>query len=69
MDSILSNNKRTINKSKRETKSRGFYMRMTESELQELDYLSYECEESKTEIMRKALKVYRDLKRNNVSSF
>lgn len=65
----MSEKKDSVNKHKRETKSRGFYMRMTESELKELDFLSYECEESKTEIMRKAFKVYRDLKRNNVSSF
>lgn len=65
----MGESKDVIRRPKRETKSRGFYMRMTESELKELDFLSYECEESKTEIMRKAFKVYRDLKRNKVSSF
>lgn len=43
---------------KRETKSRGFYMRMTPSELSELDMLSYVCEESKTEIMKKAFRQF-----------
>lgn len=43
---------------KRETKSRGFYMRMTPSELADLDMLSYVREESKTEIMKKAFKQF-----------
>lgn len=43
---------------KRETKSRGFYMRMTPSELSDLDMLSYVREESKTEIMKKALRQF-----------
>lgn len=43
---------------KRENKSRGFYMRMTPSELSDLDMLSYVREESKTEIMRKAFKQF-----------
>jgi ribosomal protein L44E len=51
---------------KRETKSRGFYMRMSPSELSDLDILSYACEESKTEIMRKALRVYYDLHKNKL---
>lgn len=68
MDSGQNNNGLEV-RPKRETKKRGFYMRMTESELRELDFLSYECEESKTDIIRKALKVYRDIKRNNLSSF
>lgn len=51
---------------KRERKSKGFYMRMTKSELEDLDFLSYECDETKTEIMRKAFKMYRDLKKNTL---
>ena len=56
----------TDRRRKRETKSRGFFMRMTETELAELDYLSYACDESKTEVMRKALKVYKDLNTNKL---
>ena len=51
-------------KRKKETKSRGFFMRMTKRELDELDYLSYACDESKTDVVRKALKVYYDLNKN-----
>lgn len=53
-------------KRKKETKSRGFYMRMSPSEFADLDVLSYACEESKTEIMRKAFKVYYDLNKNKL---
>ena len=49
---------------KRETKSRGFYMRMSKTEIDELDYYSYEFEESKTDMLRKGLKMYLDFKRN-----
>ena len=51
---------------KRETKSRGFYMRMSKTEIEDLDIMSYEFDESKTEIIRKALKTYRELKRNHL---
>ena len=51
---------------KKETKSRGFYMRMTPTEISDLDVLSYACEESKTDIMRKAFKMYYDLNKNKL---
>ena len=60
-DENKSNSKR-----KKETRSRGFYMRMTPSEIADLDILSYACEESKTDVMRKAFKLYYDLNKNKL---
>lgn len=57
---------KTMAKRKKETKSRGFYMRMSPSEIADLDMISYACEESKTEIMRKAFKVFYDLNKNKL---
>ena len=51
---------------KKETRSRGFYMRMSPSEIADLDMLSYACEESKTDIMRKAFKVFYDLNKSKL---
>jgi hypothetical protein len=53
-------------KRRRETRKNGFYMRMTDAELHDLDLLSYECEESKSDIMRKAYQMYADLRRNQL---
>ena len=41
-----------------EKSDRGLYIRMTRSEMQALDMASYEGEETKSDIVRKALKMY-----------
>jgi hypothetical protein len=42
----------------RERKDHGLFLRMTKTEMQELELASYTIEESKSEIIRKALKMY-----------
>ena len=41
-----------------EKSDQGLYVRMTKSEMEALDMASYEGEESKSDIVRKALKMY-----------
>lgn len=45
-------------KRNKEKSDRGLYVRMTRSEMEALDMASYEGEESKSDIVRKALKMY-----------
>ena len=42
----------------RERKDHGLFLRMTKTEMHELELASYAVEESKSEIIRKALKMY-----------
>lgn len=56
----------TIKRKKRETKSDGFYMRMTPSETSLLEVLSYACDESKTDVMRKALMQYYEINKHKL---
>lgn len=65
-ESVKYKDDHTSSRPKRETKKRGFYMRMTETELNSLDILSYECDETKTEVMRKAFKMYHDFMKNRL---
>ena len=53
-------------KRRREIKSDGFYMRMTPSETSLLEILSYACDESKTDVMRKALMQYYELNKHKL---
>ena len=41
-----------------EKSDQGLYIRMTKSEMEALDMASYEGDESKSDIVRKALKMY-----------
>lgn len=45
-------------KQEKEKRDQGFYIRMTKSEMSELDMASYATEEEKSSIVRKALKMY-----------
>ena len=49
------NDKKTRDK---ERKDQGFFLRMTKSDMDALEMASYESEESKSDIMRKAFKMY-----------
>ena len=55
-----------MKKRKKETKSNGFYMRMTPSESSLLEVLSYACDESKTDVMRKALMQYYEIHKHKL---
>lgn len=46
-----------------EPKDRGFYLRMSKTDMDALEMASYESEESKSDIMRKAFKMYLSARR------
>lgn len=50
--------KKTKKKRNKERADQGLFIRMTKSDMEALDMASYEGEESKSDIVRKALKMY-----------
>ena len=53
-------------KRKKNTKNRLYQVRLTEEDAKLFEAISYETEDTRAEVFRKALKMYATIKRNNM---
>ena len=55
-----------VEKRKKNTKNRLYQVRLTEEDAELFEAISYETEDTRAEVFRKALKLYASIKRNKV---
>ena len=61
-------NGENINKTKKQTKTKLYQIRLTDEDADLFESLSVETEDTRAEVFRKALKMYAAIKRNNIDS-